>query len=211
MKTILGIDEAGRGAVLGPLVVAGAAFFEDDETLETLYAHNVRDSKLLTATAREKLARLVRSLKHRYRTTTVSPARIDKHSLNELEIQKTASLINALKPHTTFLDVPTSGAGIGRYCAAVGERCSHACDIEGANGMDGTNIVVAAASILAKERREHEVRKLHKTYGDFGSGYPSDPKTREWLKNWRQQEDSWPEVVRTKWATLRKLQITSSK
>jgi ribonuclease HII len=64
---------------------------------------------------------------------------------------------------------------------------------------------VAAASIIAKETREIELRKLHKEYGDFGSGYPSDPKTREWLINWKKKNKEWPRIVRTKWSTITSL------
>lgn len=202
-QTVLGIDEAGRGAVLGPLVVAGVLFADTPQLRELLYAQRVRDSKLLTRPQRERLARVVRSHKQGYRTRAIAPARIDRTSLNELEIEASAQIINVLTPHTALLDVPASGSGVERYRDAVRARCKHFAHIKGENKMDATNVMVAAASILAKERREQEVRKLHKRYGDFGSGYPSDPKTRTWLKDWRRTHNTWPDIVRLKWKTIK--------
>lgn len=205
-QLVLGIDEAGRGCVLGPLVLAGVMFEDTDEVLDVLSHHNVRDSKLLTKDARAALAQVVRSLKHSLRVRTVSPSRIDKESINTLEIDVSAKIIASLNPHRVYLDVPATGKGIGRYCLAVRRQCGkEGVEIVGGNGFDSTHLAVAAASIIAKEKREHEVRKLHKIYGDFGSGYPHDPKTRAWLASHKATGAAWPPMVRTKWQTVAQL------
>ena len=202
MRKILGIDEAGRGAILGPLILAGVVFEDKDEIFDVLAQHDVRDSKLLTREKRRELALLVRRLKHAHATVRITPAVIDEESLNVLEIEHSSRLINKLAPDIAYLDVPASGAGIVRYCDAVRKRCGSAVEIVGGNYFDSIHLAVAAASIIAKEAREREVKKLHRVYGNFGSGYPHDPYTRAWLLEWRGRGEPWPRVVRKKWRTL---------
>lgn len=205
-RYICGIDEAGRGAVLGPLVIAGVLFEDSSQVFDVLAAHNVRDSKLLTVPRRQQLARLVRQLKHRFRTVKLTPAAIDERSINDLEIEHSAWLINELRPDEVHLDVPASGSGVERYIAAVCERCtSESVQVKGGNGMDDMNLAVAAASVIAKETREKAVRALHKVHGDFGSGYPHDPRTRAWLQKHNATGEAWPAMVRTKWSTVAQL------
>ena len=199
---ILGIDEAGRGAVLGPLVLAGVMFEDKKSIFKVLAAAGVKDSKLLTSQKRAELAAIVAKQKTRLATEKISPAILDKYSLNDLEAKRTARIINKLKPKSVFVDVPASGRGIDRYCDKIRGACKHRAKIKGGNKMESISIAVAAASIIAKETREKEVRKLHKIYGDFGSGYPSDPKTKKWLASQHRVKKAWPEIVRTKWKTL---------
>jgi ribonuclease HII len=201
-RKILGIDEAGRGAILGPLIMAGVLFEDKDEIFDILAQHNVRDSKLLTREKRYELSLLVRRLKLAHATVRVTPAVIDEESLNTLEIEHSSRLINRLCPDVVYLDVPVAGAGIARYCNAVSGKCETAPEIVGGNYFDSIHLSVAAASIIAKEAREREVRKLHRIYGNFGSGYPHDPYTRAWLRAWREGGRPWPRLVRKKWRTL---------
>ena len=202
IRYILGIDEAGRGCVLGPLVLAGVMFEDREDLFDILHAHNVRDSKLLTRNARRELAHTIRKLKSKTVTRCISPAHIDEESINSLEIKHSVYIINKLLPHTVYLDVPASGRGVQNYCSAVSAQCSPATTIIGGNKYDSIHLVVAAASIIAKERREKEVQKLHALYGNFGSGYPSDPRTQEWLRAWNRAGVKWPNIVRTKWQTV---------
>lgn len=206
MRTLLGIDEAGRGCVLGPMVITGVLFEEDRDTFEALQACGIKDSKLLTASKRSELAVIVRKLKKAAVTLTVSPKKIDGMSLNALEIERTAHIINRLKPDEVYLDVPAIGAGIENYCSNVLSSCKHKdARVVGGNHFDDIHLVVAAASILAKERREKEVKKLHKKFGDFGSGYSHDPRTQAWLTSWKRSGEQWPTMVRTKWETVSRM------
>jgi len=207
MRTILGIDEAGRGAVLGPLVMAGVLLEENPNTFKQLKAGGVRDSKVLSAQQRKKAEYLILKNKIRHKTIKILPEKIDNHSINDLEIKHSARIIDNLKPDTAWLDVPASGRGVERYRLAVETKVRHTCKIKGGNRLDSSNVAVAAASVIAKQAREVAIKKLHKTYGDFGSGYPSDPKTRQWLRTYRLENDRWPEVVRTKWSTVTSLSV----
>ncbi|MDP3764474.1 MAG: ribonuclease HII [bacterium] len=200
---VLGIDEAGKGCVIGPLFLGGFLISEEDHLIDKLNDLGVTDSKLLVAKKREEIAKEIKKIAHGYKVIKISPADIDKYSINDLEIKFSAKLINHFLPHRVYLDAPVSGTGIKNYCKNISSLClNQDHKIIGANKMDSSNIAVAAASILAKSEREKYVKILKKTYGDFGSGYPSDPVTIKWLKDWQKSHAEWPNIVRKKWATL---------
>ena len=75
-------------------------------------------------------------------------------------------------------------------------------------GADRKYPVVSAASIIAKYLRDRHIEDLHRIYGDFGSGYPSDPKTLNWLRRFKDINDL-PPIVRRSWSTIKKLGISS--
>lgn len=199
---VMGIDEAGRGCVIGPLFLAGFLIAEEEHLIDRLNDLGVNDSKLLLSKKRDELAIQIKKLAHGYKIIKVQPFLIDKFSINDLEIKFSAQLINHFSPHWVYMDVPASGRGIKNYCNSVGSLCTSPTKLIGANKMDSRNVLVAAASILAKTEREKHVKILKKKYGDFGSGYPSDPKTISWLADWKKSNKKWPNIVRQKWATL---------
>ena len=209
---ILGIDEAGRGCVIGPLFIAGFLIDESDYLADRLNSLGVCDSKMLVAKKREEIAKEIKKIAVGYKVSKISPKLLDSFSINELEIKFSAQLIGRFSPHKVYLDVPATGRGIKKYCGSVASFCSiQPARIIGANKMDSTNIATASASILAKSEREKHIKILKKKYGDFGSGYPSDPKTIIWLKSWRKNHKEWPSIVRKKWNTLNKLQVSNPK
>lgn len=204
-RLILGIDEAGRGCVIGPLFLAAFLMSEEDHLIDRLNDWGVRDSKLLLSRRRDILARQLKKVAAGYKIARIPPRLLDKFSLNELEAKFSAGLINRFSPHRVYLDAPASGKGIRRYCSSVASLCSAPPRLVGANKMDDTNVLVAAASILAKSAREQYIRMLKKKFGDFGSGYPSDSKTIKWLAAWKRSRGEWPGIVRRKWNTLNSL------
>lgn len=200
---VLGIDEAGRGCLIGPLFLAGFLMPEEDHLIDKLNDLGVKDSKLLLSHKRSALAKEIKKIARGHKVVRISPAAIDKFSINDLEIKFSAQLINQFLPHRTYLDVPASGKGIKKYCQSIGFLClSPSHKIIGANKMDNHNVLVAAASILAKTERENHVKILKRKYGDFGSGYPSDPQTIKWLMDWKKSHKEWPIIIRKKWSTL---------
>lgn len=203
---VLGIDEAGRGCVIGPLFLAGFLISEDDSVIDRLNDLGVCDSKLLLSRKRDELARKIKKIAAGWKVSKIKPELIDEFSINELEIKFSADLVGRFSPRRVYLDVPATGKGIKKYCNSIASFCSFApARIIGANKMDNTNIAVAAASILAKTEREKYVKILKRKYGDFGSGYPSDPRTISWLQNWRKTHKEWPSIVRRKWSTLQNI------
>ena len=204
-RMILGIDEAGRGCVIGPLVICG--LLASKETIERFQEIGVRDSKQLSRKKREQLGTEIASLAEDFMLIKISPGEIDvclwRHGLNSLEAAKTAEMVNHLKPAVAYIDAP--GKGARGYARLINSAIHVRIPIIAENFADRNYPVVSAASILAKVHRDAVIQELHGEYGDFGSGYPSDRKTREFLRHCYQREGKFPDIVRTGWATVRKI------
>jgi ribonuclease HII len=204
---ICGIDEAGRGCVIGPLVICGAMIEEDKQ--ENLKNMGVKDSKLLTPLKRERLFEDLQEVV-KFEILIVSPNEIDSYVLSEtgenlnwLEAQKSVEIINRLKPEKAILDCPSQNTKA--YKEYVTERLLHKkLEIKSEHKADFNYPIVAAASILAKVTRDAEIAKIKKDVGeDFGSGYMADPKTAAFLKkNW----NKYPSIFRQSWAPYQALQ-----
>jgi ribonuclease HII len=201
---VLGIDEAGRGCVLGDLVIA--AFVVDGADDDTLRAAGAADSKSLAPArrieARDRLAALGCVSVHR-----VSARQIDEANLNHLEEAAIVALIVEHRPDVVRLDAlghpNTLPALRKRLQSQLPRRLRPEWTIE--PKADVTWAVVGAASIFAKTLRDEVLDGWRPAYGDFGSGYPHDPKTRAWLSAWAETGRPWPEFVRTRWATIAEL------
>ncbi len=206
MISVLGIDEAGRGPVIGPLVICGA--LSEEANFKKLKDIGVKDSKMLTSRQREKLVPLIKNIIKDFWLIKIPPEILDKENLNELGIKATVDLIKRLNPQKIILDTPVSRKGIKNYCEKIKMLVpNNKIEIVGEPHADVTYPIVSAASILAKVARDEEIHKLHKKYGDFGSGYPADPKTKEFIKNWNIHS----EIVRRKWQTCKDVLITPGK
>ena len=201
MALIAGIDEAGRGCLIGPMAICGVCLKKEGE--KKIQTIGVKDSKQLTPRKRELLAELIYQIAHSVRIVLVSPQEIDQESLNVLTMKKSVDIINKLTPDLVYLDVPSSGRGIQKYCRTIQWMVDQKhIKICGENKADQNYPVVSAASIIAKVTRDREIHNLHKIYGDFGSGYPSDPKTKHFAQQCLSANQALPPIIRTKWATI---------
>lgn len=194
---ILGLDEAGRGCVLGPLVVG--AFLYEGEDQKPLRDAGADDSKALSAAkralAREKLEKLGTGTVRR-----VEAAGIDEGNLNELEIACFIALARQFKPDRAYLDAPVHPRGIPKLRARlIRETGVDEWVVE--PKADATFPVVGAASIFAKLTRDAAIANL----GEVGSGYPSDPVTRALLEKLLRSGDPLPSWVRSRWGTIENL------
>lgn len=208
-----GIDDAGRGPVIGPLVVGGVLFTEDRN--ETLRRIGVKDSKLLTPQARTSLSAKIRELADKVSLAEAQPREIDEvvlhgrrlKKLNYLEAKMMAQIINDLAPEQVFVDA--SDVNEERYGQWITEFLhpeSKAVKIVSRHHADRTYPVVSAASIIAKVRRDEAVEALRSEYGDFGSGYITDPKTLGFLRDWRRSHVDYPPIVRLSWKTIKEIE-----
>jgi len=205
---VAGVDEAGRGCVIGPLVVAGVAV--QTEQLSALTALGVKDSKLLTFKKREALYEEIIRLTQTYKTIKILPAEIDKavecsrrlHKLNRLEAQTMAQIIQALCPNEAYVDA----ADIleRRFAAHIRECLTIKAKIISRHKADLMFPIVSAASIVAKVERDREIAKLRSEYGNFGSGYLHDPKTQLFMKQWLKDNKDYPCCVRKSWKPAKK-------
>ncbi len=205
---IAGVDEAGRGSVIGPLVIAAVLVRQED--LMVLKDLGVKDSKLLTPHIREALAVKIKGICQNYRVVKLSPKEIDTvvlggrkfHKLNYLEAQVIARALDALKPEKAYVDA--SDVLERRFKRDILECMSLKMDIVSEHKADRNYPVVSAASIIAKVERDSELAKLTAKHGDMGSGYPSDEKTIDFLKLCVELGE-YPEYVRKSWRPARKV------
>ena len=205
---ICGIDEAGRGPVLGPLVVAGVCL-ESDAPLRQL---NVRDSKKLTAERREQLAPEIEKLSS-HEVIIVPAEDIDalrsQMTLNALEARLFASIIRKLRP-ADIVYVDSADTDELEFKKAIKRDLDFEVEIVSKHQADDLFPVVSAASILAKVRRDAEMRLLQKEFGvEVGSGYPADPITVAFMEQWIREKGVLPPHTRTSWDTARRLMSLS--
>jgi ribonuclease HII len=200
---IAGVDEAGRGCVIGPLVIAGILMKE--ENLPFLTKLGVKDSKLLSPKKRQVLSMEIARLAENHLIMKLAPSDIDPvvesqrklHKLNRLEAQTMAKIIEALKPDAVYVDA--ADVVEERFRNHIQENLSFKTKIISEHKADRIYPVVSAASILAKVERDKEIDALTKEYGDFGSGYLADPKTTIFLNRWLETHSEHPDCVRKSW------------
>ena len=177
---VCGVDDAGRGSVLGPLVIAGIVIKQTK--INQLKKQGIRDSKKLTPLARERLYKIIINIVDNYYVARISPKIIDKsvfnHSLNHLEAQYMAKVISKLSPSVAFVD--SCDVNPRRFGKEISKLTSHS-KIKSYHHADSKFVVVSAASILAKVSRDRAITRLRKKY-TVGSGYPADPKTKAFIK-----------------------------
>ena len=201
---ILGIDEAGRGSVLGPMVIAGVIVPEKmDKVLERM---GVKDSKRLTPNRRTILSRKLKKM-FEYEIVVISAREIDELrasgvNLNEIEKNAMESIILKLKPEKAIVDAVDVKAQRfqDNLCKDTGF------DVIAEHKADDKYIEVSAASIIAKAERDAQIQEINKEFiksGGIGSGYPSDPTTKKFLTNFTY--DEMPDFVRKSWATVAKM------
>lgn len=200
---VAGVDDAGRGAVIGPLAIAGVVLKRRD--LPKLKKLGVKDSKRLSPRRREQLAVQIRGLALQVHVVKLSPAEIDEvvrrkrklYKLNRLEAQTMARVIEALKPEKAFVDA--SDVLADRYKRHILECLPIQVEIVSEHKADQKYPVVSAASIIAKVERDKAVSELREKYGELGCGYPTDPQTIQFLKDWVKKFGSYPDFVRKSW------------
>ena len=206
-KIIAGVDEAGRGPVLGPLVMAALAFKEEDQKkLEWL---GVKDSKLLSSEAREELFDRIHGLVHDFRVEVIEPDAIDlslkeeNTNLNWLEADTSARMISELNPDKVIIDCPSVNIeSYKRYFSAkLDAEVRKKAEIVMEHKADLNYIVVAAASIVAKVIRDRQIEHLIREIRiDFGSGYMNDPKTIDFLEKYHEQ---YAHLFRKRWQSYK--------
>jgi ribonuclease HII len=202
MNTVIGIDEAGRGPVLGPMVIAAVKWNDEVERYTSDANVKVDDSKNLSESARLKSADFLRN-NVEYRICSV-PAWVlsqPKVTIPQVEARIISSLLETLNGQEILSDALGSGNKAHQWI----KNSWPAREFSFESGADERYPSVSAASILAKVTRDQAIETLKDHWGELGSGYPSDPKTKEWIQSWASKEKSWPPFVRTSWSTIRNI------
>lgn len=195
------MDDAGRGSMLGPLVIAGVSL--DKKNLRKLVALGVKDSKKLSPKKRQELYKSIIKLADNYHVAKISPRSIDAsvkmHRLNGLEAKYMAKVVSKLDPDTSYVDsCDVNPARFGREISKLSDKHK----IRSYHHADSKFVIVSAASIIAKVTRDKAIEKLQKTH-NFGSGYPSDSKSVKFVARYYKNNKSLPSFVRKSWKPVR--------
>ena len=201
---VCGIDEAGRGSMLGPLVIAGVSMSRSG--VSRLKGLGVRDSKRLSPASRERIYSKIIDIADDYYVARIPPRSIDasvrKHGLNRLEAKYMARIASRLDTDASYVDsCDVNTARFGREISAMsGKR------IRAYHKADSRFLIVSAASILAKVSRDRSIARLQREH-DLGSGYPSDPRTVRFVAEFYRNHHSLPSFVRKSWKPAQKILV----
>ncbi|MFA5931637.1 MAG: ribonuclease HII [archaeon] len=209
MVLVAGIDEAGRGPCFGPMTIGISVMEKESE--KKLKELGVKDSKEILPNKRKALIEEIKETCVEHKVLILEPIELNElmtqYSLNEIEAIKIAQLINELKskPEIIYIDSPDAVKGaferrIRKYLNKAHEKTK----IVAENKADSKYIVVGAASILAKVKRDEEIEALSEKFGNIGSGYPSDPTTKKFLADYVEKNKKLPPFSRIFWSTCTK-------
>ncbi|MFP8891468.1 ribonuclease HII [Natrialbaceae archaeon A-CW2] len=203
--TGFGVDEAGKGPVLGSMIAA-AVFVAD----RSILPDGIADSKRLSPARRESLATTLRKREGiGVGVAEITTDRIDdpETDMNSLTVEAHARALEAAArdsdgvPATADIHCDACDTDADRFARRVADACSLEVSVEATHGADDEDPLVGAASIIAKVERDAHVSALSEGYGDVGSGYPSDPTTRAFLENYVETHGELPPCARRSWST----------
>lgn len=201
-----GVDEAGRGSIIGPLVVAGISFKKAN--ISGLRKIGVKDSKALTPKCRASLFVQLKEMANSICIYKIDCNVVDDNvcskRLNKLEAQTMAHVINNLHADKVYVDSCDVNPNryedyIRSYLPALKLK------LYSMHHADSINIVVSAASIVAKITRDEEIEKIRKTHCNIGSGYPCDDKTMGFIRDWVSKYKCPPNFARKSWRPLKQM------
>ena len=200
---ICGVDDAGRGSMIGPLVIAGIRI--EKKNISKLRKLGVRDSKKLSSKKRDLLYKEILKIVDSYHVIRIPPRTIDKyvfeHNLNHLEAKKMAEVISNLNPDISYVDsCDVNAARFGREISDLSNKSK----VKSYHYADSRFVVVSAASIIAKVSRDRSIMRLNKT-SNLGSGYPSDKKSVNYVKKIVSSKKALPTSVRKSWKPVQKI------
>ena len=200
---ICGVDDAGRGSMIGPMVIAGISI--EKKNIPKLRKLGVRDSKKLSPKKRELLYKEIIKLVDDYHVIRIPPKTIDKyvfeHNLNHLEAKKMAEVITNLKPQLSYVDsCDVNASRFGREISDLAGKSK----VRSYHYADSRFVVVSDASIIAKVSRDRSITRLNKNI-NFGSGYPSDKKSVTYVKKLVSSKKPLPSSIRKSWKPVQKI------
>ena len=208
MVKVLGIDEAGRGPVIGSMFIGG--FMAEEENIEKLEELGVKDSKKLTDSSRDSMDKSLEDIGEVF-LKEVEASEIDElrevMSLNEIELKAFADVIGRTDADKIILDLPEPNGDrfIKKLKDLLPEKFEQR-EFVAEHEADDKYPIVSAASIAAKSARERHVKELHKKYGyDFKSGYPHDKPTINFLEDFIEEKGELPPETRLSWSTAQRI------
>jgi ribonuclease HII len=205
---IAGVDEAGRGPVIGPLVIAGVTA-KDQKCFQQI---QVKDSKKLSPKKRRFLSNQIKEISSKIEVLIIHASDIDDMrkvmTMNEIEVHAFTKIIKKLKPDQCFVDA--ADVNSTRFGEHISSSLPHTIEIISKHKADDLYPIVSAASIIAKTIRDAEIDRiavpLEKKLGKpMGSGYPSDQITQHFLSDWVKTYKKLPPHTRKSWKTAQRI------
>lgn len=220
---LLGIDEAGRGPVLGPMVYAIAYYPQYGE--DTLAKMKFADSKALTETTRESLFESLQTKDGGFRELGYMAKVISPNMISNYMLRRNKYNLNQMSHDTAIAlvkGVQEKGIKIAHvYIDTVGPPAKYkeklvklfpGVNFTVAEKADSKYPIVSAASVCAKVIRDRIIQKwkyleaesLHLDAFKLGSGYPADPVTKKFLERSIDPVFGFPTLTRFSWSTITK-------
>ncbi|KAJ2549152.1 hypothetical protein EV175_004553 [Coemansia sp. RSA 1933] len=215
---VLGVDEAGRGPVLGPMVYA--ACYCRDSYYDELSSLGFADSKQLTEHQRTQLFATLQTTQANagWAVRCISPhdistsmLRVAKYNLNAMAHDATIALLTQVLRYCNVTRVYVDTVGPPASYQRKLELLFPAIKFTVAKKADSLYPIVSAASVCAKVIRDAHLQywvfpEPHIVVSRvFGSGYPGDPNTVKWLRSSVDQVFGYPDIIRFSWSTCAKL------
>lgn len=210
MPPRVGVDEAGKGPVLGSMFAAAVRVDEG-----AALPDGVDDSKQLAPERREAVAAALREAPGvAVGVAEVPVDRVDDPGtdMNTLTVAGQADAVAAVAAHGDGVLADAGDTSEARFADRLADRVDPAVEVTAEHGADETHAVVGAASVVAKVARDAHVEALAAehaalvdTHGELGSGYPGDPVTRSFLESYVDEHGAVPPFARASWATCEDL------
>ena len=199
---VLGIDEAGRGSVIGPLGIGGVLMKR--KKLRFLDRIGVKDSKKLSSKTRTTISRKIKKITE-FKTVIITADEIDNvrnigTNLNKIETNAMTEIIKHFNPYLCCIDC--IDVNEERFHNRI-QHINHKMKVITEHKADDTYNIVSAASIIAKVERDKQLAIIRNEYGAVGSGYPSDKYTISYLKSLKGE---YPPIVRQTWNTIKNIE-----
>ncbi|RZN61427.1 ribonuclease HII [Methanonatronarchaeum sp. AMET6-2] len=210
---VVGVDEAGKGPVIGPMVVSGVTVTQENhnhrETPSQLKNLVLKDSKKIRPEKRVEYAEKIKRLSTSHHTITVSAKQIDElrrvMTMNEIMVKAYSQLLSQMDFDVALLDA--ADVNEQRFADNVKRELGTDKEVNARHGADDIYPLVSAASILAKVRRDQEIKDIERKTGEvIGTGYPHDKRTIRYIENHLKQKGRLPPETRESWKTATRLE-----
>ena len=197
-RTAIGVDEAGRGPVFGSLFVAGVRGAPD---------HNpIRSSQDSKSISKEKIRSTVQELQQHpeIQIAVIEIPATDitqSDNITRLTIKSMSRLVDVLTTTNDEIFIDACHTNPSKMATSMNLPDGTVATIE--HEADDKYDIVGAASCVAKYHRDKHIESLLPKYPNYsiGSGYPSDPTTREFLKQYYSDTGQFPNETRLTWST----------
>lgn len=207
---VVGVDEAGKGPVLGPMIIAAVLTEYSSKEIKkkpfNLREVEIKDSKRLSEVKRKKIAGKIKEKSKNYFLIDLRAPHIDRlrqgKSMNEIVVESFSRLLSEINFDLAIVDA--ADVDSKRFGENLKQNLQKDIKIISEHKADEKYPIVSAASILAKNKRDKEIKKIEKNIEqEIGKGYPIDKKTTKFLEDWLNKKEKSPIFCRRTWKTFR--------